>query len=42
MTWREPPSNVPDDPDIEEGEPDTVDDEFAKPDAPEQSYEDDV
>ena len=25
-----------------EGEPDTIDDEFAKPDAPDQEYEEDV
>jgi hypothetical protein len=48
MTWREPqPGDVPplwDDlpPDEREGEPDTIDDEFAKDDVPDQTYEDDV
>ena len=52
MTWREPDSKpmVVDldqdltklSPDYDvEGEPSTVEDEFAKPDAPEQPYEDD-
>ena len=42
MTWREPqPDDVTMTTEDVEGEPDTIDDEFAKPDAPEQPYEDD-
>ena len=42
MTWREPESEVPEEAlstDEVEGEPTTIDDEFAKPDAPEQEYD---
>jgi hypothetical protein len=48
MTWREPqPTDVTLSEEAlstaeVEGEPDTIEDEFAKDDAPEQEYEDDV
>ena len=40
MTWRENPEVDVSGPEDDTGEPDTVDDEFAKTDAPEQSYDD--
>ena len=42
MTWREPqPGDVIPATAEPEGEPDTIEDEFAKDDAPDQEYEDD-
>ena len=45
MTWREPKSEVPEGAHSTaevEGEPDTIDDEYAKDDAPDQEYEEEV